>query len=90
MKNILLLMKKHYDVSAFVDFIESWAMVSGFEYRHDISDVTHSFVMRHDMGRSWSVYIANVFKLVLSDMGPKRIDVQSTNNTVTFTFSVYK
>src|SRR5687768_4711547 len=44
MKDTILLMKKRYDVGAIVDFIESWSRVSGFEYRHDVVDDTHSFV----------------------------------------------
>ena len=88
MKDTVLLMKKRYDASAFVDFIESWARVSGFEYRHDISDRTHSFVIQHDMGKRWSVYIANVFKNAFSDVGTKWADFQSTDNTVTFNVEI--
>lgn len=88
MKDTVLLMKKRYDASAFVNFIESWARVSGFEYRHDISDNTHSFVIQHDMGGRWSLYIANVIKHVFSDVGAKWADFHSTDNTVTFNVDI--
>jgi hypothetical protein len=88
MKDTILLMKKRYTASAFVDFIESWARVSGFEYRHDIDGGTHSFVIQHDMGRRWSMYIANVFKHVFSDVGAKWADFQSTDNAVTFNVDI--
>lgn len=88
MKDTVLLMKKRYDASAFVDFIESWARVSGFEYRHDISGWTHAFVIQHDMGKRWSVYIANVFRNAFADVGAKWADFQSTDNTVTFNVEI--
>jgi hypothetical protein len=88
MKDTVLLMKKKYSADAFVDFIESWARVSGFEYRHDISGDTHSFVIQHDMGERWSSYIVNVFKHVFSDIGAKWADFQSTYNTVTFNVEI--
>ena len=88
MKDTVLLMKRRYDSSAFVDFIESWARISGFEYRHDVSDSTHSFVIQHDMGRRWSIYIANVFKHVFSDVKAKWADFQTTENTVTFNVDI--
>jgi hypothetical protein len=88
MKDTVLLMKKRYDVTAFVDYVESWARVSGFEYRHDISENTHSFVIQHDMGKRWSTYIANVFKYVFSDIGAKWADFHTTDNTVTFNVEV--
>lgn len=84
MKDTVLLMKKRYDAAAFVDFIESWARVSGFEYRHDINDKTHSFMIQHDMGKRWSVYLENLFKHVFLDVGAKWADFHSTDNTVTF------
>jgi len=84
MKDTILLMKKRYTPEAFINFIESWARVSGFEYRHDISGDTHSFVIQHDMGNRWSVYIANVFRYVFEDMASKWADFRSTDNTVTF------
>jgi hypothetical protein len=88
MKDTILLMKKRYDASAFIDFIEAWARVSGFEYRHDVSDRTRSFVIQHDMGKRWSVYIANIFKYGFSDLGAKWADFQITDNTVTFNVEV--
>lgn len=88
MKDTILLMKKRYSAEAFIDFIESWARVSGFEYRHDVSDSTHSFVIQHDMGKRWSIYIANVFKHVFTDIGAKWADFHSTDNTVTFNVDV--
>ena len=88
MKDTVLLMKKKYTPEAFIGFIEAWARVSGFEYRHEVSDDTHSFVIQHDMGKRWSIYIANVFKFVFSDMGAKWADFQSTDNTVMFNVDV--
>jgi hypothetical protein len=88
MKDTVLLIKKKYTAGSFVDFIESWARVSGFEYRHDISGDTHSFVIQHDMGRRWSIYIASVFKHVFSDIGAKWADFHSTDNTVTFNVDI--
>ncbi len=88
MKDTILLMKKRYDASAFVDFVESWARICGFEYRHDVSDRTHAFVIQHDMGRRWSVYIANVFKNAFTDVGAKWADFSTTDNTVTFNLEI--
>lgn len=88
MKDTILLMKKRYDVGAIVDFIESWSRISGFEYRHDVVDDTHSFVIQHDMGKRWSTYIANVFKHSFSAVGAKWADFQTTDNTVSFNVDI--
>jgi hypothetical protein len=88
MKDTVLLMKREYTPAAFIDFVESWARASGFEYRHDVLDRTHSFVIQHDMGKRWSVYISNVFKFVFSDLKAKWADFSTTDNTVTFNVDI--
>jgi hypothetical protein len=88
MKDMLLMMKQHYSTAAFVDLIESWIRVSGFPYTHNQSDNTHGFVIQHDMGKRWSIYLAELFKYVFSDLGAKWADFQITENTVTFNVDV--
>ena len=84
MKDTLLMIKRSYTIEAFVDLIESWIRVSGFSYTHDVSGSTHYFGIQHEMGRRWSVYHADLFKYVFSDLGAKWADFETTENTVTF------
>ncbi len=88
MKDTVLLMKKRYTTAAVVDFIESWARTSGFEYHHDIADSMHSFVIQHDMGKRWSLYMAQVFKYVFTDVGAKWSGFQTSENTITFNVDI--
>jgi hypothetical protein len=84
MKDTLLMIKRSYTIEAFVDLIESWIRVSGFSYTHDVSGSTHYFAIQHEMGKRWSVYHAELFKYVFSDLGAKWADFETTENTVTF------
>jgi hypothetical protein len=88
MKDMLFMMKRSYTIEAFVDLIESWVRVSGFSYTHDISDSTHYFAIQHEMGKRWSIYHAELFKFVFSDLGAKWADFETTDNTVTFNVEV--
>lgn len=88
MKDTLFMMKHKYSTEAFVDLIESWIRVSGFAYTHDQSERTHSFIIQHDMGKRWSMYLAELFKYVFDDLGAKWADFQITENTVTFNVDV--
>ena len=88
MRDTLLMMKQKYSTDAFVDLIESWIRVSGFPFSHNQSDNTHSFIIQHDMGKRWSIYFAELFKFVFSDLGARWSDFQSTDNTVIFNVEV--
>jgi len=85
MKDTLLMIKRRYTADAFVELIESWCRVSGFDYTHDIADqTTHYFAVQHGMGKRWSIYLSEMFKFVFSDLGAKWADFETTDNTVTF------
>ena len=88
MKDTLLMIKHAYTIEAFVDLIESWIRVSGFSYTHDVSGSSHYFGIQHEMGKRWSLYHANLFKYVISDLGAKWTDFETTDNTITFNVEV--
>jgi hypothetical protein len=88
MKDMLLMIKHQYSTEAFIDLIESWIRICGFPFTHDQSDNTHNFIIQHDMGKRWSVYLAELFKFVFNDLGTKWVDFQTTDNTITFNIDV--
>lgn len=88
MKDMLLMIKRQYSTEAFIDLIESWIRVCGFPFTHDQSGNTHNFIIQHDMGKRWSVYLAELFKFVFNDLGTKWADFQTTDNMITFNLDV--
>lgn len=92
LKDTIILMKSKYTPDAIMDFVESWARVGGYPYRHHVqenddgsksSKVKHSFVMQHDMGERWSLYFVELFRFAFEQTGHK-IDFQHTANTTSF------
>jgi hypothetical protein len=88
MKDMLLMIKRQYSTEAFIDLIESWIRVCGFPFTHDQSGNTHNFIIQHDMGKRWSIYLAELFKFVFNDLGAKWADFQTTDNTITFNVDI--
>ena len=88
MKDMLLMIKHQYSTEAFIDLIESWIRVCGFPFTHDQSDNTHYFIIQHDMGKRWSIYLAELFKFVFNDLGAKWADFHTTDNMITFNVDV--
>jgi hypothetical protein len=88
MKDMLLSIVHQYSTDAFIDLIESWIRVCGFPFTHDYSGNTHSFIIQHEMGKRWSIYLTELFKFVFNDLGTKWSDFQTTENTITFNVDV--
>ena len=86
-----LLLKKQYnvDIESALDFIESWIKESGYTCIHDISGIEqniHHFVIQHDMGLKWSLYLSEIYRDLFEELfNVTGVHFDMTNNTVGFT-----
>jgi hypothetical protein len=76
-------------------FIERWIKISGYTYRHDKSDDDknrHRYLIQHDMGIKWSIYLANLYQFLFDELNKntnkKRIQFDETKNTLAFTVDI--
>ncbi len=90
-KDLLLALKDRYDVQAALAFIESWLKIAGFPYKHDIlsnNSSVHRFMIHHNMGRRWSVYLSELYRNLFQELNANEICADVTNNTLTFTIKI--
>jgi hypothetical protein len=90
-KDMTLLLRKAYNLSSFLDTIESWLRVSGFPYRRDEDSIdghTQTFVIQHDMGKRWSIYFERLFRYVFEDLKIGKYSFDNTDNSVAFEIQV--
>ncbi|MDE1811392.1 MAG: hypothetical protein KGH85_00830 [Thaumarchaeota archaeon] len=55
--DIVLLLRNEFDIKSVFDIIEMRAKVSGYPFRYTIKGTIHSFVLQHDLGAKWSLYL---------------------------------
>jgi len=89
-KDSILLLEKEYTIKSALQFLENWMKISGYVYRHEeIKDDQnrHMYVIQHDMGMKWSIYLANLYQLLFDELNEnnKRIEFEKTENTLAFT-----
>jgi hypothetical protein len=87
-KDAVLLLKKEYTIESALDFLETWIKISGYPYRHEVTNSgqkSHLYVIQHDMGMKWSIYLANLYQFLFDELGEKKkIEFDKTENTVAF------
>ena len=87
-KDAILLIKKEYTMKSALAFWESWIKISGYPYRHEETNnghVRHYYVIQHDMGKKWSIYLANLYQFLFDELGQsKKIEFDKTENTLAF------
>jgi len=84
----MLLMKNEYTTKSALDFLESWIKISGYPYKHEESHNGQSYVIQHDMGKKWSIYLPSLYQFLFDELGiNKKIEFDKTENTLAFTIS---
>jgi hypothetical protein len=70
LKDLTLLLRGEHNLHSFLQTIESWLRVSGFQYTYHLTDHerTHRLVIQHEMGRRWSLYFEKLFGYVFGEM----------------------
>src|SRR5919202_5638097 len=74
-KDAILLMKNEYTIKSALDFLESWIKISGYPYRHhemNNGENKHSYVIQHDMGMKWSIYLASLYQFLFDELGMQK------------------
>jgi hypothetical protein len=89
-KDSILLLENEYTMKSALDFLECWIKISGYVYRHEeVNDGQnrHMYVIQHDMGMKWSIYLAYLYQFLFSELNEnsKRIEFEKTENTLAFT-----
>ena len=67
-----------------LDVIETWIKISGHPYRHEVNYNLHSYVIQHDMGRNWSLYMAEQYRFLFEAFELKKVDFDINYNTLDF------
>ena len=83
-KDFVLLLRNEYNIESALDVIETWIKISGYPYRHEVNYTRHSYVIQHDMGKNWSLYLTELFRNLFEEFGLKRVEFDLTHNSLDF------
>lgn len=83
-KEIMLVLRSDYSVASFLDMIESWLTVSSMLYGKEMKNNRYSYVIQHDLGTKWSLFLSTMIGHVFGKMGIERANFELTENTIMF------
>jgi len=87
-KDFVLLLRDTYDIESALDVIETWMSISGFPHKHLVNDCVHSYIIQHELGRKWSVYLSEMYRFLFEEFGLKKVHFDITDNTVSLTVDI--
>lgn len=86
-RDIVFFMKGKLDIDAFLSWFETRMTSSSVQVSHRIDDGTHTYVMKHNLGKNWSVYNTTLLESIFREAFAKPINVTSEKNMFSFQFT---
>jgi hypothetical protein len=88
-KDFILMLRMKYNIHSALDVIETWVRISGYSYTHNIEDLdysnrAHTFLIHHDTGRKWSLYLAELYKNLFEEFEVRNAQFELTDTTLVF------
>jgi hypothetical protein len=86
-RDIALFMKGRIDLDSFISWFEMRMLNSSVQISHSIEKGFHIYVMKHDLGKNWSLYHKTILESIFNEFLKKKIDVKYNKNMISFQFS---
>ena len=86
-KNMALFMKGKIDIQSFLSWFELRMINSAVQVSHIHEDSSHRYVMKHELGKNWSLYHKTILELIFAEVFNKKIDVKIDKAMISFEFS---
>ena len=81
-KDSIIMLRKEYTIETFLDAIETWAKMSGFDCRTVTHEDKLRFIINHNMGEKWSLFLVSLIKHNLEDLLDKKVICELTDQTI--------
>jgi predicted transcriptional regulator len=86
-KNMVLFMKGKIDITAFLSWFEVRMIHSSVQVSSIHENDSHRYVMKHELGKNWSLYHKTVLELIFNEVFHKKINVVIDKSMISFEIS---
>src|SRR5918997_6553559 len=84
-KDFVRMLRNEYNIQSALNALESWMNICGYPYRHEVNnDSKHSYVIHHDLGKKWSLHLAELYRFLFKEFGIKQVDFDLGDSALSF------
>lgn len=89
-KDTLMLLKNRISIKSAFEIFESWLKSCDIPYRHQAAlDSKHTFIIQHDMGQRWSVYLGELYRDLFETCNAREYRYEARENTLFLTIETH-
>jgi hypothetical protein len=89
-RDINLLLTGEYTLESVLQVIEHKVRISGFKYRRELKGDSQNYIIQHDLGRKWSLYLGTLFKAEFAEVGRKDAQIEILDKILVFRIKVVR
>ncbi|MDE1871937.1 MAG: hypothetical protein KGH99_00485 [Thaumarchaeota archaeon] len=86
-EDIALFMRGKVDLTSFISWYEILMINSSVQISHLVDNGFHNMVLKHDLGRKWSLYQKTILELIFKELFHQKIELECDKNTVRIMFT---
>lgn len=86
-KNIATFMKGKIDIESFLSWFEIRMINSAVQVSTIHEGSFHRYVMKHELGKNWSLYHKTILELIFTEVFHKKMDVKIDKTMISFEYS---
>jgi hypothetical protein len=83
-----LFMKRKIDLDSFLSWLETCMKNSSIEISHSSERSTHTYVLKHDLGKNFSLFQKTLLELIFEEVLGIYIDCVCSDKILSFKFSI--
>lgn len=72
LKDSVMFMKGDYDLKRCIEALEDYMKASGMKSDHRIEGSMHNFIIQHELGIKWSLFVEELLKRVFHEFLPEK------------------
>lgn len=82
------MLRNEYNIDSALDVVETWIKISGYPYTHKTDGSKHTYIIQHEMGKKWSIYLSELYRFLFEAFELKHVDFDVSNNMLSFVVDV--
>ena len=82
-----LFMKRKIDLDSFLSWLETRMKNSSIEISHNSEESTHTYVLKHDLGKNFSLFQKTLLESIFGEVLGIHIDCDCSDKILSFRFS---
>lgn len=89
-ESICMMLRNRFDADTFMETVEYWLKDCNITYRHDVVGQIHKYLIFHELGKNWSLYISEFIGKTIESLTGRKVISKLTNEIVSFSIDKSK